>query len=411
MLREPVMLQGRRIVLGVTGGIAAYKAAELVRELVRRGAQVRVVMTDHAREFVRPLTFETLSGNPVATDLFRPTGGHEIDHIALADFAELVVIVPATANVIGKLAAGIADDLLTTVLLAATVPVLICPAMNVNMYANAIVKENIARLTARGHAVLEPGYGEMACRTEGQGRLPEVSEIAEEIECLLSPKTLRDEHILITAGPTQEAFDPVRYITNHSSGKMGYALAVMARRRGAAVTLVSGPTELPAPRGVRMVEVRTALAMRDSVLEHLKKATVVIKAAAVADYRPTVCRKTKIKKDAERMTVTLERNPDIIAEIGKKKGNRIVVGFAMESDHLLENAQRKLVAKKMDMIVANDLTVPGAGFRTDTNIIRILDREGGDETYPLMDKLEAAGVILDRVKGMRDDKRIRDGRC
>lgn len=404
------MLQGKRIVLGVTGGIAAYKAAELVRELVRRGAAVRVVMTGHACEFVRPLTFETLSGNPVATDLFNLTGDHEIDHIALAEFAELVVIAPATANIIGKLAVGIADDLLTTVLLATTVPVLICPAMNAKMYANAVVKENMARLIARGYAILEPAYGELACRTEGQGRLPEAPEIVEEIESLLSPKTLEGERFLITAGPTQEPFDPVRYITNHSSGKMGYALAVMARRRGAAVTLISGPTELPAPAGVRFVPVQTALAMRDSVMDHLKEATVVIKAAAVADYRPTVCRTTKIKKSEEQMTVCLERNPDIIAAIGKKKGNRIVVGFAMESDHLLENARAKLIEKKMDFIVANDLTTPGAGFRTDTNVIRILDRKGGDETFPLMDKLDAAGVILDRVTKVRDDKRTRNGR-
>lgn len=404
------MLQEKRIVLGVTGGIAAYKAAELVRELVRRGAVVRVVMTDHACEFVRPLTFETLSGHPVSTDLFRTEGGRQIEHIALADFAELVVIAPATANIIGKMAAGIADDLLTTVLLATTAPVLVCPAMNARMYANAVVKENMARLMSHGCAILEPEYGELACRTEGQGRLPGVPEIAEEIESLLTPKNLRGEHILITAGPTQEPFDPVRYITNHSSGKMGYALALMARRRGAAVTLISGPTELPTPRGVRCIPVQTAIEMRNSVLDHLKEATVVIKAAAVADYRPTVYQTTKIKKTAGQMTVCLERNPDIIAAIGEKKGSRIVIGFAMESDHLLENARAKLVEKRMDFIVANDLTTPGAGFRTDTNIIRILDREGGDETYPLMDKLDAAGIILDRVKKRRDDKKTRDGR-
>ena len=290
------MLKERRIVLGVTGGIAAYKAAELVRELVRSGAKVRVIMTDHACQFITPLTFETLSGYPVATDLFRMTGNFEIGHIALAEFAEVVVIAPATANLIGKLASGIADDLLTTVLLAATAPVLVCPAMNAKMYANSIVKENRERLVSHGYAVLEPGYGELACRTEGQGRLPDALEIVEEIESLLSPKDLQGEQILVTAGPTQEPFDPVRYITNYSSGKMGYALAVMARRRGASVTLISGPTELPAPRGVHFVPVQTALAMRDSVLDHLKEATVVIKAAAVADYRPTVCRTTKIKK-------------------------------------------------------------------------------------------------------------------
>lgn len=403
------MLQEKRIVLGITGGIAAYKAAELVRELVRRGAVVRVVMTDHACEFVRPLTFETLSGQPVSTDLFRIEGSRQIEHIALADFAELVVIAPATANIIGKMAAGIADDLLTTVLLAANAPVLVCPAMNARMYANAIVKENMARLISHGCAVLEPEYGELACRTEGQGRLPGVSVIVEEIESLLTPRNLQGEHILITAGPTQEPFDPVRYITNHSSGKMGYALAVMARRKGAVVTLISGPTELPVPRGVQYIPVQTALEMRDAVMDHLEKATVVIKAAAVADYRPTVCQTTKIKKTAGPMTVCLERNPDILAAIGEKKGSRIVVGFAMESDHLLENARTKLVEKKMDFIVANDLTAPGAGFRTDTNIIRILDREGGDETFPLMDKLEAAGIILDRVKKRRDDKGTRHG--
>ena len=323
---------------------------------------------------------------------------------------KLVVIAPATANLIGKLAAGIADDLLTTVLLAATAPVLICPAMNAKMYANPIVKENMARLVSHGYAVLEPGYGELACRTEGWGRLPDAPEIVEEIESLLSQKDLQEEEILVTAGPTQEPFDPVRYITNYSSGKMGYALAVMARRRGASVTLISGPTALPAPRGVEFIPVKTALEMRDAVLDRLEKSTVVIKAAAVADYRPAVCQATKIKKKAGPLNVRLERNPDILTEIGKKKGNRIIVGFAMESDRLVENARAKLMKKGMDFIVANDLTEAGAGFRTDTNIVRILDREGGDERFPLMDKLEVAGVILDRVKKVRNSGRIRDER-
>jgi phosphopantothenoylcysteine decarboxylase/phosphopantothenate--cysteine ligase len=404
------MLKDRRIVLGVTGGIAAYKAAELVRELVRRGAQVQVVMTDHACRFVTPLTFETLSRNPVVTDLFRTTDDYEIGHIALAQFAELFVIAPATANVIGKMAAGIADDLLTTVLLASKSPVLVCPAMNVAMYANPIVKENMARLAAHGCAFLEPGYGALACRAEGQGRLPEPLEIAEEIEALLSPKDLTGESILVTAGPTQESFDPVRYITNHSSGKMGYALALAARRRGAAVTLVSGPTALPAPQGVQFVPVVTALEMRDAVLARLEKVTVVIKAAAVADYRPAVRQAAKIKKSSGPLSVSLERNPDILAEIVRKKGSRIVVGFAMESEDLLENARVKLMDKGVDFIVANDLTEAGAGFGTDTNIVRILDWEGGDERLPLMGKLEVAGVILDRVKQIRGSGRIRDGR-
>ena len=399
------MLKERRIVLGVTGGIAAYKAAELVRELVRREAQVRVIMTDHAREFIAPLTFETLSGNPVAGGLFRLNGSFEIDHIALAQFAELVVIAPATANVIGKMTAGIADDLLTTVLVAATVPTLICPAMNDKMYANPVVKENLARLVTRGHTVLEPGYGELACRTEGQGRLPDAPEIAEEIEAILAEKDLCEERILVTAGPTQEPFDPVRYITNYSSGKMGYALAVMARRRGAAVTLVSGPTALSAPRGVQFIPVKTAIEMHDAVMADLARATVVIKAAAVSDYRPAVRSATKIKKGRGPLTVSLERNPDILAAIGKKKGHRIVVGFSMESDHLLEHARTKLIEKGMDFIVANDVTEPGAGFGTDTNIVRIVDHEGAVATFPLMDKLAVAGVILDRVKQIRDGGR------
>jgi len=404
------MLKDRRIVLGVTGGIAAYKAAELVRELVRRGAKVRVVMTGNACKFVTPLTFETLSGNPVATELFWVPGEFEIGHIALAEFAELVVIAPATANIIGKMAAGIADDLLTTVLLATDAPILICPAMNAKMYANSIVKENLARLVSRGHTILEPGYGELACRVEGQGRLAEPPEIAEEIEAVLTPKSLQGEHILVTAGPTQESFDPVRFISNHSSGKMGYALAVMAQRRGATVTLVSGPTNLSAPRGVAFVPVRTALEMRDAVLAHLEEATVVIKAAAVADYRPAVCEPVKIKKKEGSLTVHLERNPDIISEIADRKGDRIVVGFSMESDHLLEHASKKLIAKGMDFIVANDVTEPGAGFRGDTNVISILDREGGVEAFPLLNKMDVAGVILDRVKKIRENRGGRDGR-
>lgn len=403
------MLKDRRVVLGVTGGIAAYKAAELVRELVRRGAKVRVVMTGHACKFVTPLTFETLSGNPVATELFWVPGEFEIGHIALAEFAELVVIAPATANIIGKMAAGLADDLLTTVLLATEAPVLICPAMNAKMYANRIVQQNLADLVSRGHAVLEPGYGELACRVEGRGRLAEPLEIAEEIESLLTEKDLRNERILVTAGPTQESFDPVRFISNHSSGKMGYALAIAARRRGAMVTLVSGPTALSVPQGIRFIPVRTAVEMRDAVLAHLDEATVVIKAAAVADYRPAVCEPSKIKKKEGPLTACLERNPDIISEIARRKGDRILVGFAMESDHLIEHARAKLTEKGMDFIVANDVTEPGAGFQGDTNIVRILYPEGGMEAFPLMDKRDVASAILDRVKKIREGRGGQDG--
>jgi phosphopantothenoylcysteine decarboxylase/phosphopantothenate--cysteine ligase len=402
------MLKDRRIVLGVTGGIAAYKSCELVRELIRRGAVVRVVMTEHACRFVTPLTFETLSGHPVSTELFRASGSFEIGHISLAEFAELVVIAPATANIIAKMAAGLADDLLSTVLLAATAPVLICPAMNAKMYANQVVQENMARLASRGHAVLAPGYGELACRAEGQGRLPDPVQIADEIESLLTAKDLAGERVLVTAGPTQESLDPVRYLTNHSSGKMGYALALAARRRGAAVTLVSGPTALPAPAGVPLVPVRTALEMRDAVLARLEDATVVIKAAAVADYRPGVCAANKIKKGEGELTLRLERNPDILSEVARRKGNRIVVGFAMESERLLDHARTKLRQKGLDFIVANDVTEPGAGFQGDTNVIHILDPEGV-VSYPLMSKAEAAGVILDRVRQIRQKQGQADG--
>jgi len=396
------MLKDRKIVLCVTGGIAAYKAAELLREFVRRGADVRVVMTKSACRFVAPLTFETLSGHPVATDLFSPAGPAEIPHITLAEFANLLVVAPATANIIGKVAAGIADDLLSTIIMATTKPVLFCPSMNVNMYENGIVQKNLAELSARGYFIMAPGYGELACRTAGRGRLPEPADIAEEVEYLTSGKDLRKERILVTAGPTQEPLDPIRFISNYSSGKMGYALAVEARRRGAKVVLISGPVALPPPAGVDFVPVKTALQMRDAVLTNFATATVVIKAAAVADYRPAVCADSKIKKKEGPLPLLLERNPDIISEIARQKGSRIVVGFSMESDHLLEYARKKLFDKGMDFIVANDVTEAGAGFQGDTNIVQILDREGGIEKLPLLSKFEVAGAILDRVKKMRE---------
>ncbi len=403
------MLKERKIVLGVTGGIAVYKAAELVRELVRRGSKVRVVMTESACKFVTPLTFETLSGNPVYTDLFWTPGSFEIGHISLGEFAELILIAPATANIIGKAAAGLADDLLTTVLLATHAPVLLCPAMNTKMYTNPVVQENIAKLVSRGQTVMQPGYGELACRAEGQGRLARLVDIVEEVESILTTKDLLGEHILITAGPTQEPFDPVRFISNYSSGKMGYALALMARRRGAVVTLVSGPTALPVPWGCEFVPVQTAVEMRDAVMTRLEKVTAVIKAAAVADYRPAVREPGKIKKKDGAMTIDLERNPDIISEIALQKGNRILVGFSMESERLVEHARLKLMEKGMDFIVANDVTEPGAGFRGDTNRVRILHREGEEETLPLMNKIDVAGIILDRVKKLRESRRGRDG--
>jgi phosphopantothenoylcysteine decarboxylase/phosphopantothenate--cysteine ligase len=398
------MLEKKKIVLGITGGIAAYKAAELTRELVKRGASVHVIMTRNATVFLTPLTLQTLSGNAVYTDTFTLTGEWEIGHVSLADSADAVVVAPATANFIGKVAAGIADDLLTTMILATKAPVLICPAMNVNMYANVIVQENVVKLRAKGYAFVDPGYGELACKTEGVGRLAELEDIMEEVESALTVKDLAGERILVTAGPTREPLDPVRFITNYSSGKMGYAAAIMARRRGAEVTLISGPTALPVPRGVRFIGVETASEMRDVVMKEMKDSTVIIKAAAVADYRPEAFSESKIKKKTGPMVLNLARNPDIIAEIGEKKGKRILVGFAVETDQLVEYAKKKMIQKNMDLIVANDITQAGAGFQAETNIVKILDRQGGAEDLPLMDKKRVADRILDRVKTLRKKK-------
>jgi len=399
------MMKDRNIVLGITGGIAAYKAAELTRQLIKKGANVKVIMTRHATEFITPMTMQTLSCSPVYMDMFTPAKDSAIAHIALADYADLLVIVPATANVIGKVASGIADDLLTTTVMATKAPVLICPAMNVNMFENPIVQEKINELAAHGFHVLNPAAGELACGTQGKGRLPEVPDIIEEIESLFTEKDLVGESVLVTAGPTREPFDPVRFITNYSSGKMGYAIATVARRRGASVTLVSGPTQLSVPSGVRFLSVTTAREMRDTVIANLPEATVVIKSAAVADYRPAVRESQKIKKKDDDLTLKLERNPDIIQEIGQKKEDRILVGFAMESERLVENAISKMVTKNMDFIVANDLTKKGAGFQGDTNIISILDRDGEMKELPLMDKVEAAAIILDKVRAIRDSRR------
>jgi len=392
------MLKDRKIVLGITGGIAAYKAAELTREFVKREASVRVIMTKNATEFITPLTLQTLSGYPVFIDMFVSIREFDMAHITLAEYADVIVIAPATANVIGKIASGLADDLLSTTVMATKAPVLVCPAMNTNMYDNFIVKENISKLSTRGYHFIEPAYGEMACRAEGYGRLPEISDIIEEVESILTDKDLRGENILVTAGPTREPFDPVRFITNYSSGKMGYALATAGRRRGANVTLISGPTSLSVPRDIKFISVSSAVEMRNAVMENIEKATVIIKAAAVADYRPHVRLDTKIKKREDGLAVRLERNPDIIAEVGKKKGNRILVGFAVETENLMENARTKLVEKNMDFIIANDVTKEGAGFGCDTNIITILSADGGIEELSLMNKIEAADRILNKVK-------------
>ena len=392
------MMKGKKILLAVTGGIAAYKSAELIRLFIKNDAQVKVLMTKNAQEFITPLTLQTLSSHPVYRETFSLIKDFDIAHIALAQEADILVIAPATANIIGKIAAGLADDLLTTVVMATKAPVLICPSMNTNMYENVIVRENIQKLTSRGYHMMEADSGELACKSEGVGRLPELSDIIEEVKSILTEKDLAGETVLITAGPTREPLDPVRFITNYSSGKMGYALASRARRRGASVILISGPTVLSVPRGVTYVPVSTAVEMRHAVMKNLKQSTIVIKSAAVADYRPSVCADAKIKKKDGPWTLYLERNPDIIAEIGKKKKERILIGFAMESEDLIKNAKAKMLAKNMDLIVANDVKQKDAGFQSDTNIVKILDRDGGIEELPLMDKMDVADRILDRAK-------------
>ncbi|HRT70309.1 MAG TPA: bifunctional phosphopantothenoylcysteine decarboxylase/phosphopantothenate--cysteine ligase CoaBC [Syntrophales bacterium] len=395
------MLKGKKILLGITGGIAAYKSAELTREFIKAGAEVKVVMTANAGRFITPLTLQALSGNPVYSDMFALTADRGISHISLADYPDVIVIAPATANLIGKVAAGLADDLLSTTVMASRKPVLFCPAMNVNMYQNEVVRHNMAMLSGRGYHILEASEGEMACGAEGPGRLPPLVDICEAVESILTEKDLEGENILVTAGPTQEPLDPVRFISNHSSGKMGYALAVMAKRRGAKVTLISGPTNLPSPSGVEFVSVGSAVEMRDAVIDCMKEATVIIKAAAVADYRPARLSASKIKKKEGTFTLELERNPDIIAEVGHVKGNRILIGFAMETENLVENARAKLISKNMDLIVANDLSSPEAGFQADTNIVKLIDREGRIESLPLLDKKEVADRILSRIKPLR----------
>ncbi|MBN1365449.1 MAG: bifunctional phosphopantothenoylcysteine decarboxylase/phosphopantothenate--cysteine ligase CoaBC [Syntrophaceae bacterium] len=392
------MLKNKNIVLGITGGIAAYKAAELTRALIKEGANVKVIMTESAGKFITPLTMRTLSQNQVYTDMFVPVDKYDIAHIALADFADAFVIAPATANIIGKIASGIGDDLLSTTIMAQDKPTLICPAMNDKMLSNPVVQENISKIKKIGYVVMESAEGELACKTKGKGRLPEIPKIMEEIKRILASKDFKGVKVLITAGPTEEPLDPVRFITNMSSGKMGYALASAAHGRGAKAILISGPTSLPSPPVEKIIKVRTAKEMHKAVLDNYKKVDVIIKAAAVADYRPKVTLKEKIKKDTKKISLKLEKNPDIISEVGKNKGKRILVGFAMETQNLLANARNKLISKNMDLIVANNLREEGAGFRTDTNIITIIDRSGKIESLGKMTKIGAAGVILDRVK-------------
>lgn len=394
-------IRGKNIVLGVTGGIAAYKACELVRALVKEGASVEVVMTQNAMEFVTPLTLQTLSGNKVATRPFDPVWESEIGHISLADRADLVVIAPATASFVGKMATGIADSLLATLVLATLAPVIVCPAMNVNMYNNVAVQENIRKLRDRGVSIVEPSEGFLACGWEGRGRLPETEDIMSEIEFALTPKDMASERVLVTAGATREHIDPVRFISNPSSGKMGYALAEEARMRGADVVLVSGKSPLPPPRGVTLVSVESADDMYTAVMKHLDWSTLVIKAAAVGDYAPESKSAGKIKKTGDELTLKLKRTKDILKEIGEKKKQQIVVGFAAETEDLMSNAAIKLREKNADMIVANNVGAPGAGFEADTNEVHLLFASGAMEELPLAPKKEIAKIIFDRISGLR----------
>ena len=394
-------LEGKRIVVGMAGGIACYKVAELVRLLVQDGARVRVVMTENAREFITPLTLQTLSGAPVSTDTFSLTQESEIGHIRLADEADAIVVAPSTANLIGKLAAGIADDLLTTVLIATRAPRLLAPAMNVHMYENPIVQENIRRLRAVGYRVVGPASGDLACGYTGFGRLSEPEEIVEEVATLVAVQDLAGERILVTAGPTREALDPVRFLSNRSSGRMGYAVARAARGRGAEVTLVSGPTGLRAPAGVRLVPVTTAREMQRAVAEAYPQASVVVMTAAVADYRPERAAPRKVAKDAATGPLRLVRNPDILRELGGRKGSRLLIGFAAETHDVRQRAGHKLREKGLDLIVANDVTADGAGFDVETNRVVLLDAGGDAEELPLLSKDEVAERLCDWIAGHR----------
>jgi phosphopantothenoylcysteine decarboxylase/phosphopantothenate--cysteine ligase len=397
-------LKGKKIVLGVTGGIAAYKAAELVRLMVTAGASVRVMMTRNAREFITPLTMQTLSQNPVATDTFSLVEESQIGHIRLADEADAVLIAPATANVLAKAAAGIADDIVTTVLLATRAPVAFAPAMNVNMYAHPAVVENLARLRSRGVAIIEPGEGVLACGWEGKGRLAEPAVIVEHLERILAPQDLAGERLVVTAGPTQEPIDPVRFVSNRSSGKMGFAIARAAWRRGAEVRLVSGPSPLATPVGVERIDTVSAAEMLDTTSRNFPWCTALVMAAAIADFRPAEPALQKVKKDEAGLTLRMAGIADEMPRLAAKKGERILVGFAAETENLETNALDKLKRKRLDLIVANDVTQEGAGFSVDTNIVTLIGADGRMEPYPKMSKDEVADVVLNRVVAIRSGK-------
>jgi phosphopantothenoylcysteine decarboxylase/phosphopantothenate--cysteine ligase len=404
------MLDGRELILGVTGSIAAYKAAVLLRELTRLGARVTVCLSEHAREFVGPLTFRTLSGRPVLTNLFDPQSDEAVEHIALAERAHAIVVAPATANLLAKAAHGIADDFLTTVLLAARGPVVMAPAMDGGMWEHSAVVANVALLRQRGVVVLEPDTGPLASGLSGKGRLPETDRIVAAVLEAISPaRDLVGDRVLVTAGPTREPIDPVRYISNRSSGKMGYRLAAAAGRRGAEVTLVSGPTTIAPPGGVVFVPVETAEEMREAVLQHAGRATIVVKAAAVADYRVKRPSETKISGKHD-LTLELAPNPDILHEVAERRTGAFVVGFAAETHDVAARAKAKLERKGIDLLVANDVSKAGIGFDADDNEVLLIDRWGGERALPRMSKAAVADAILSHVLSLRAAARAKVAR-
>ncbi len=392
------MLTDKTVVLGVTGGIAAYKAADLASKLTQDGARVEVVMTEAATKLVAPLTFHTLTHTPVITDMFTAPIEYDETHISLSEAADAVVIAPATANTIAKIAAGMTDNMLTGIVLATKAPVIIAPAMNVNMWENPVTQENVNKLKARGFVIVEPGYGRLASGKMGRGRLADLEVILGTIKQVLGRKgDLARRRIVVTAGGTQEPVDPVRHLGNRSSGKMGFAVAEAARDRGAEVTLVSAPTSLPDPAGIEVVPVQTARQMKDAVARAVSKADALIMAAAVADYQPKSAARSKIKKDADTLSLELVRTPDIITEV---EGKFVRVGFAAESENVVANARQKLDKKKLDLIVANDITSANSGFGVDTNKVTIIDKKGKADNLPLLTKREVADKILDKVTGL-----------
>lgn len=396
------MLKGKTVILGVTGSIAAYKAANLASMLKKQHADVQVIMTKNATQFMNPITFESLTGNKCLVDTFDRNFQFQVEHVALAKRADLAIVAPATANIMAKLAHGLADDMLTTTLLACRCPKLIAPAMNTRMYENPVTQDNMDILRKYGFRIIEPAVGHLACGDTGAGKLPQETLL---LECILDEiameKDMKGLHVLITAGPTMEAIDPVRFISNHSTGKMGYALARVCRRRGAEVTLVSGKTNLEAPYGVTLVSVTSAQDMFEAVSSRAKEQDLIIKAAAVADYRPVTVAENKIKKSPGDMSIALERTTDILAWLGEhRREGQVLCGFAMETEHMVEHAKEKLTGKHVDMIAANNVKVAGAGFGTDTNVVTLITEDGVEELAK-MSKEEVASRIVDALLRLR----------